>query len=220
MKISELSRCTGVALPTIKYYIRAEILPPGVRRSATQADYGPEHVRRLRLIRTLVEIGDLSLASIARILAVVDDPSISVHEMLGVAHGALAPEATSHDDDGIEQAVQEVMGFIEQLGWRVEASTPAVHQLAHALVTLRGLGWEVTSEVFAPYVDAADRIAEWELDQLPATSDRADLVEGVVIGTVVFETVLVAWRRLAEQRQSEARTAAIRPSGSSPPTSA
>ncbi|MEJ7799163.1 MAG: MerR family transcriptional regulator [Ilumatobacter sp.] len=208
MKISELSQITGVSIPTIKYYIREGLVPPGARSSKTQADYGPEHIRRLRLIRTLADVGDVPLASIGHILAVVDDPTIDTHDMFGVVHSALAPPATHLNSDRADETINEVTTYIEQLGWNIKPSTPAIHQLAHALITLRQLGWDVNTDVFAPYVRAADQVAEWELEQLPATSPRTDLVEGVVIGTIVFETVLTAWRRLAEQHHSARRTSA------------
>ena len=53
MKMSQLCETSGVSVPSIKFYLREGLLPAGERTSATQAEYGPEHVERLRLIRAL-----------------------------------------------------------------------------------------------------------------------------------------------------------------------
>ena len=53
MRIAELSRDSGVPVPTIKYYVREGLLPPGELTSPNQAQYDASHLRRLRLIRAL-----------------------------------------------------------------------------------------------------------------------------------------------------------------------
>lgn len=204
MRISELSAASAVSIPTIKYYIRQGLLAPGTRRSKTQADYGPQHLRRLRLIRTLVDVGDVSLDRIASVLAVIDDSAVDTHDMLSVVHTAIAP-APPGNDPGLDDAIDEVATYVERVGWNIKPATPALRQLAQALVTLRRLGWEVTTDVFEPYMHAADSVAEWELERLPHSDRRADVAEGVVIGTIVFETVLTAWRHLAQQHHSSRR---------------
>ncbi len=73
MRISELSAQTGVTVPTIKYYLREELLPEGERSSATQAAYGEKHVERLRVIRALLDAG-VSIAETRRVLGALDDP--------------------------------------------------------------------------------------------------------------------------------------------------
>src|SRR5438876_519216 len=83
MLMAELSRSSGVPVATIKYYLREGLLPPGTATSATRAEYGEAHLRRLRLIRALVEIGEIPVAAIGHILAVVDDEAASLHVMLG-----------------------------------------------------------------------------------------------------------------------------------------
>jgi DNA-binding transcriptional MerR regulator len=72
MKISELSRRSGVPLPTIKVYIRDGLLPAGERTALTQAVFGEEHVERLSLIRALKDDAGLSLATITNMLRASD----------------------------------------------------------------------------------------------------------------------------------------------------
>ena len=69
MRIAELSRRAGVPVPTVKYYLREGLLPPGRATAPTQAQYDETHEQRLRLVRALVEVAGLSLAAVRRVLA-------------------------------------------------------------------------------------------------------------------------------------------------------
>lgn len=205
MKMAALSEASGVPVPTIKYYLREGLIPPGSRSAPNQADYGPGHVRRLRLIRSLVMVGDLSLETVRSVLDALDDPSAQTHEVLGVVHTSLALRGTRIQDADLREQLAETVVFLRSLGWKVKLDGPAVVELAQTLATLRDLGWEVTTEVFEPYARAVDCLAEWELGQVSEAGSREEVVEGVVVGTVIFETVLVALRRLAEEHHSALR---------------
>jgi DNA-binding transcriptional MerR regulator len=207
VRISELSSETGVPVPTIKYYLREDLLPAGTPTAPNQADYGTEHARRLRLIRVLAEIGNLPISTIREVLRSIDDRDTSMHEVLGVAHHALARRLeTSLPPDEVMAAREAVDRFLDdQLGWAVGADAPGRRELAEALTALRSLGWRVDARVFTRYARSADRLAAWELEQTPAGDDRVKTVESVVVGTVVFEVVLDALRRLAQEHHSAAR---------------
>ena len=56
MELRELSARSGVPVPTIKYYLREGLLTSGTDRPGTRADYDVAHLRRLGLIRLLVEV--------------------------------------------------------------------------------------------------------------------------------------------------------------------
>ena len=73
MKISELSRLSGVSVASIKYYVREGLLPAGTATSSNQATYDDTHARRLRLIRALIDIGGLSIGQVRATLAAVDE---------------------------------------------------------------------------------------------------------------------------------------------------
>jgi DNA-binding transcriptional MerR regulator len=205
MRIAELSKISGVSVPTIKYYLREGLLSPGDRTGPNQAFYGDDHVHRLRLIRALTEVGDLSIATIREVIAGINDPKLSIHQVLGTAHRALGPDI---GDDGSEEtrvARKDVDQFLSELGWAVGSDSPARSELAHALATLRRLGWEVDTRAFERYARLADRIAAWELKQTPTDRDREETVEAAVVGTVIFESVLTALRRLAQESHSAER---------------
>jgi DNA-binding transcriptional MerR regulator len=157
MKIAELSKQTGCSVPTIKYYLREGLLPRGVRTAANQADYRDEHVHRLRLIRALLDIGNLPIATVRAVLDAIEDTTKSTHDVLGVAHYALAMRSAEHSrDDLSDDVVDEIDGFLGMLGWEVKPNAPAKAELARALVTMRRLGWIVEANVFDFLRDAVD----------------------------------------------------------------
>lgn len=206
MRVSELSRRSGVPVATIKYYLRERLLSPGTPLAPNQADYGDEHLRRLRLIRTLIEIGGLGIAAIRRVLEAIADESVPVHDLLGVAHRALGrpPEAKTATEE-VVHACEEVDSFLARLGWQVSRDAPGRRQLADALVALRRLGWDTGPEVLTPYAKVADSIARRELKTMHAAAPRAQLVEQAVVGTVIFEVALAALRRLAQAHHYSGR---------------
>ena len=90
MRISELSSQTGVPIATIKFYLRAKLLPEGIRTSATQAQYDESHVTRLRLIRALLGPAGLSVAAAQQVIQAIEKPPESLYELLGIAATAVA----------------------------------------------------------------------------------------------------------------------------------
>lgn len=203
MKISELARRTGVPVATIKYYLRENLLQPGERTSATQAAYDDSHEQRLRLIRALVEVGNLPLATVRRVLATVDDEHTNVHHLLGITHHALGPDVQqNHRDAEWSTARADVDAFLTELGWMVHQDAPARDLLAKAVLALRGLGLPDSSDDLRPYARAAHELAKHELASTPRTGPRSAVVEHAVLGTVLYEPVLIALRRLAEEHES------------------
>ena len=201
MRISQLARASGVPLPTLKFYIRDGLLPAGDPVAANQADYSDTHLRRLRLIRTLTEVGGMPLRGVRAVLEALDDEALPLHDALGVAHYATGRRAPSAPIDVIE----EVDAYLAKRGWQLRPNAPARLVLAEALATLSDLGMGINARAFDPYADAADRLAKREVASLAEGASRADTVESAVVGTVVFEAVLVALRRLALEHHSARR---------------
>ena len=203
MRISELSRQAGVPIATIKYYRREGLLPGGTRTAPNQAEYGGDHVRRLRLIRTLREIGGLDIGRIRRVVAAIDDQGLSRHELFGVVDEVRTPpDPRAAASDESRDARSSVDRFIDELGWQVRPDAPGRFELAEALLALRHLGRDVTTEVFRPYAEAAGRMAAWEVASIPTSEPRSVAVERMVVGTVVFGAVFDALRRLAHEHHS------------------
>ena len=193
MKMSELSRASGVPVPTIKYYLREKLLPGGRPTAATQAQYDDEHVARLRLIRALVDVGRLPLAAVRDVLAIVDAGSEALPAAVGTAHQALPPHVPR--DAPSPRRAQELM---RQLGWQVDAFSPALYQLEAALAALEAIGMSPDARRLDAYAHAALEVAEVDVADVPRETP-ADAVQYVVVGTVLYEPVLLALRRLAQQ---------------------
>ncbi len=203
MRISDLSRATGVPIPTIKFYVREGLLLPGRLTSSNQATYDDGHARRLRLIRVLVEVGGLSLDAVRRVLEALARRDAPLHEVLAVAHTALRRDQGS-TDPGLPAARAEIDAWLADRGWRLAPATPAGDELAAALVALRQLGWPVGPEAFDRYAEHADELAKAEVDYVAAATDPQAAVETMVIGTVVFGRALAALRMLAQEHHSRA----------------
>ncbi|WP_432144222.1 MerR family transcriptional regulator [Streptomyces sp. bgisy084] len=204
MRIGELSRETGVAIPTIKYYVREGLLPAGRLTSPNQASYDDGHVRRLRLIRGMIDVGGLSVSAVRDVLAAVDSPEESVHNVLGAAQEAITPR-TAAAPEGMEEARQTVAELIRRRGWRVGPENPSFEKLAVALATFRGISHGDFEEVVDDYAEASEQVAAADLAWAGRNAEVDGLVESVVVGTVLGDAVLSAMRRLAHVEWSARR---------------
>jgi DNA-binding transcriptional MerR regulator len=199
VRISELSRRSGVPVPTIKYYLREGLLPEGVRTSATQAQYDESHEARLKLIRALVGTAGLSIAEVHRVLAAIDDPPESLHALLGVAAEATVDHRADRPDH------ERVHALMRDWGWPVaEKDCPSHDALAAALDALGEADFELADGALELYRDHMEQVAAFELSTVPTDSPTA-AVRYVVLGTVLPEPLLLALRRLAQQAASARR---------------
>lgn len=229
-------------IPTIKYYLREGLLPPGTATAATRAEYGESHLRRLRLSRALLEIGELPVTSIGRIVGALDDETVSLHELIGRVQYALGPHVAVPDGDpDWEAAAGEVDALIAELGWQVEAGSPARALLGGALVALRRLDSAPAGPSLRVYAETLGRLAALEVasvdpgagaglaadrdrpvgegdrpagerdrpagegDGPAGERDRAAVVESAVAGMVLYERVVIALRRMAQEDASARR---------------
>lgn len=191
-------------MPTIKYYVREGLLPPGELTSPNQATYGESHEHRLRLIRALLDVGGLKVAAIADVLAAVDDPDKSVHKVLGVATDLLVPRYadSAETDCGVAAAREQVDELIERRGWRVNDDCPARNSLATAVATLEGVGHGGFTEVLDTYADAAELMAKADLAYVAGATDRHRVVERAIVGTAMGEALVASLRHLAHVDRS------------------
>lgn len=200
MRISELSRSSGVPVATIKYYLREGLLPKGEATAATQARYDETHLRRLRLIRALVEVGEVPLAAIHKVLKAVDDPDLELHDMLGVAHYAISgadPAARDRTDAAYAEERERADALLRERSWRVERRAPDRDELATVLLRLRDLGMPMSREALGYLAGVAEDLAAHEVGWIDGNVPREILVEQTVARTVLFERALLALNRLA-----------------------
>jgi DNA-binding transcriptional MerR regulator len=206
VRIAELSSRSGTSVASIKYYLREGLLPTGTPTGRNQAEYGEGHLYRLRLIRALIDVGGLSIAAAREVLTAVEEPGIPGHRLLGIAHHALErPHRRSRDGADWRAAREEVVDLVRRRGWLVADDSPGLDNAADAVAAMRALGQEDLLLGMETYADAAERVAEREVDLVIARGDPARMVEGVVTGTILGETLLSALRRLAEQAVSARR---------------
>ena len=98
MRLAELSERSGVSTATIKYYLREGLLAPGRQINARTAEYDGEHLRRLRLVRAMIQVGGVPVAKVREVLGHVDDDSLGRAIRLGAALWAL-PQVPEPDED-------------------------------------------------------------------------------------------------------------------------
>lgn len=207
MRIAELSRQSGVPVPTIKYYLRENLLPPGELTSPTQARYGERHVQRLRLIRALVDIARLPIATIREVLCEIDQPDPVLHYVLGrVMKSTLTPRGQV-DPDRLTAAEQKVDEMIARRGWQVSAEAPARQAVAEVLATLAELGVGDLGDALDEYAEAAERIAEADLATVSTRENPEELVYAAVVGTIIGDRLHSGLRRLAHENASATRFA-------------
>ncbi|MFE2430800.1 MerR family transcriptional regulator [Streptomyces sp. NPDC059373] len=210
MRLAELSERSGVSTATIKYYLREGLLPPGRRVTATQAEYGEEHLRRLRLVRALIQVGRLPVATAREVLTAVEDDSLDQHARIGAAVWALPHGPEPADDDPTTEAAQrEVDRLLQKLDWSfsraVAGLSPAYRMLVSAVATLTRLGYPCDVAHLTPYAHISARLAVHDLDLLEEYATPLEKVEAAVMLTVLYEPVLLSLRRLAEAEESNRR---------------
>lgn len=206
MRIGELSARSEVSVASIKYYLREGLLSPGMATAANQATYTETHLQRLRLIRALIDVGRLSVAQAREVLDAVEAPDLPPHSLLGAAHHAVTRSPSRDTTDPTWRAARaEVEELVRGRGWQVDPASPGIDQAADAIRAMRVLGQDDLLDCVDTYATAAETVAAKELDLVVARRDPAQMVEGVVTGTVLGEVLLTALRLLAEQDASKRR---------------
>ncbi|MFD8871051.1 MerR family transcriptional regulator [Streptomyces sp. NPDC059590] len=211
MRLKELSERSGVPTATIKYYLRERLLPPGERVSATQAEYGEEHLRRLRLVRALIQVGRVPVTTAREVLETAEDESLPQNTRMGAAVWALphGPEP-AEDDPETADARHQVDTLLERLGWtygqELGDTSPAYGMLVAAIASLARLGYPHETDHLLLHARLAAELAVADLDLVEKYGGSpTERIEAVVALTVLYEPVLLALRRLAETEESGRR---------------
>ncbi|OBJ52073.1 MerR family transcriptional regulator [Mycobacterium sp. 1423905.2] len=199
MLVSELAARTNVSVATIKYYLREGVLMPGQATSATRAQYGELHVRRIALIRALSTRG-LPMAHIKSIVELIDKPGRSLFAALGAATAALPSPAQAAPTSALPRA----QAALAALNCVVPDDLPAVAQLEQALADAEAAGLPITDDRLLAYAPHIRAIAAYDIDHMPLESAPAAM-EYAVLGTVLYEPVLAALRRIAHTERAAQR---------------
>ncbi len=194
MRVSELVERSGVSLASIKYYLREGLLMPGVATSVTGADYDERHVKRLALIRALIDVVGMPVQKVKIVLALIDDPDAELFEALGQAVSALPPAIEGDPEADYPRA----RAALERLGQVYVPEYPAVPQLERALAAAESVGMPMSDERLEVYGRAVMQMGEYDIRAIPSDG-TASALEYSVLGTAIYEPVVAALRRLAHQ---------------------
>jgi len=192
MRISELSRQSGLPVGTLKYYLRTGLLQSGHAISATQAEYDDQHLERLRLIRALQDVGHLSHAEIQRVLEAMALPPSDESQALRTVHETTARGEGDDLDVGAAQAV------VADLGWRVNPGSPHLVTLARALSALEDIGQPPSEDRLRLYAEAASGLSRDDVRRLLQT-EPGDRVLAATSTSVIWEALLASLRRLSAE---------------------
>lgn len=198
MRLAELSARSGLSTATIKYYLRVGLLPLGATQSSTWASYDESHLRRLRLVRALTDVAGQSLEQVRGVVDAVD-ASGSDHQARGVAQWSLSPALAREPSTTSEKRVDELLS---RQGWELATNSPHRRTLAAALDTLDELDFAATDEVLDTYARALESVAEIEVARVAAETEPILAAERLVIGTLLYEPVLLTLRRMAHEAVS------------------
>jgi DNA-binding transcriptional MerR regulator len=216
MRISELSDLTGVPAATLKYYLREQLVPAGVRRSGNQTDYGDEHVRRVRLVRALLETGGLSIADARRVLATLDEEP--AHTFAAAQHALGVGRARTGGAETSARALARVAELADARGWRTTPDNPGLEVAARVLDDFDAIGFEPADDYLAAYAEAAERVARADVAALRDRESPESAAELMIVGTVVGDALAAGLRRLAHQ-DATAELFPVTGDGSRPRTS-
>jgi DNA-binding transcriptional MerR regulator len=198
--MAEFSSTSGVPVPTIKYYLRERLLPPGESAAANQARYGAAHLDRLRLIRALIDVGGLSVASARSVLDAIDSDA-ALPEVFEVAQHVVSENVDASTlDAGALARVDEIM-----LGWQVSPDNPGRLAAGRVAQSFAAVGQTDDRGWFARYAEAALLIAAADLDEIESRQGRAAKAETVVVGTVLGDALISGLRRAAQEHVTSER---------------
>jgi DNA-binding transcriptional MerR regulator len=217
VRLSELSRRSGISIATIKYYLREGLLQPGRPVTATQAEYDETHLHRVRLIRALIGVRGLKVHTVKRMLDAASNGEFGIGTRLGEIFSLLPAPSSTLADETAPTDTDEVSELLETMGWTVAEHHPARSVIGRSLHTLRSLGLDYGWKNLLPYAHLASQTAALDLEELRSPLDPAERAERAVLLTTVLEASLLALRRLALESAARMEVDSDLPGGLRPP---
>jgi DNA-binding transcriptional MerR regulator len=202
--MSELSSTTATTVPTLKFYLREGLLHAGERTSPNQSQYDQSHVDRVRLVRALLDVGGLSVAQAAAVVSALDDDSVPLSSVFGVAQRVVSeaslPSATTENAGG---GTQRIAALCERQGWNVYPNNPGLAMAARVVDTYAALDVDIITEAaLERYAQAADLVAAADLAAVASAHDEAEMTTVVVVGTILGDALFAGLRRIAQEAES------------------
>ncbi len=186
-------------MPTVKYYVREGLLPAGKRTHANQVRYSDTHLRRLRLVRAMIDVGKLPISTVREMMAEVDSPDRDLDGLLGILSRTFAERASSGSAQPDDESLGEASELLRRHGYAHTPDIPYVGDIAVIMSRFRELGHGPQLDLFMDvYAAAAMRVAEVDLDSISDFPDRESTAEAMIVGTVLGDALFGAFRRLAQ----------------------
>jgi DNA-binding transcriptional MerR regulator len=206
MLVSELADRADVPLATVKYYLREGLLPPGEIVGPRRAEYGEEHLRRLRVLRALREVGGAPVSVLQVIVDAIEDDARPSHEVLCEISDALSPPLRDGQVRTDTEPAGSVDAAIDAVGWSGIRPEAAARARLAAVVELGGAELlTVNPEILGYYARLADELCRTELSLVDPIKDRQGRLEDMVVGEAAFGEVLTLFRRLGHEHYDEQR---------------
>jgi DNA-binding transcriptional MerR regulator len=202
--LSELAEQADVPPATVKYYLREGLLPPGEVTGPRRAEYDESHVRRLRLLRILREVGGVPVTNLRLVMDAVDDEDLPIHDVMALTADVISsgPEPGEQDPAAVE-TVDEVIAAMGWDGLRPESVDRM--RLASLVSLLRQPGMlGANAEVLTYYALVADQLARTEISMIDPTRERTSLLEDMVTGSVVYGQVFMLLRQMGHEHHHAA----------------
>ena len=199
MLVSELAERADVPLATVKYYLREGLLPPGETTGPRRAEYDERHLRRIRVLRLLREVGGVPVTSLRQVVDALDDEELPVHAAMTLVADVVS-ERPERDDTHPESdaMVDDVIGAMGWDGIRPESLDR--RRLASLVTLLNGPGpLGASVEVLTFYAGLADQLSRAEIALVDHTADREVILEQMVTGSVIYGQVFELLRQLGHE---------------------
>lgn len=197
--VSELAERADVPLATVKYYLREGLLVAGRTTGPRRAEYDDSHLRRLRVLRMLREVGGVPVSSLRQIVDALDDDTLPVHDAMALIADVISARPDPGEQDPASlQMVDEVFAATGWTGIRPESVDRL--RLAELVSMLNGPGpLGASVEVLGFYAGLADQLAAAEIALVDHSAERSRQLEDMVTGSVVYGQVFTLLRQLGHE---------------------
>ncbi|MEO7147017.1 MAG: MerR family transcriptional regulator, partial [Terrimesophilobacter sp.] len=182
----------------------------GNRVGSNQTEYSESHVRRVRLVRALIETGGLSIAASRNVLIVMDANLESPAYFLEAAQHALDGGSARNQQPGSENSRQRIIALFGP-GAKISLDNPGIESAARALDGFLTIGFEPSTEFLEAYLTAASSIAHVDLESLMTQRTPESIAELMVVGTVMGDVLAAGLRRLAHEVEASAVFPTVEP---------
>ena len=198
MLISELAERSATPAATIKYYVREGLLPPGERVGGNRTLYAEEHERRLRLIRAMLEVGQLSIAAVKNVLSALDEPDAPLAHTFDTAQQALSRAAVPDVAEPTPESLARVDAVAARAGWTGCEENIGREIAARVIDAFANADFPLADDYLDDYAAAARIHADADLEAVGILPDPSRMTELMVVGTVLGDTLALGLRRMAQ----------------------